>query len=121
MYDIIHNRNDLRDERRHLRRNMTPQEHILWSKVRGKQLGHRFRRQDSIGPYIVDFYCAAGKLIVEIDGNQHNEEQNKLYDLERTKFLNDLGYIVLRFSNNEISSRLEAVLKTIQLTIEARP
>jgi len=94
---------------RQLRKNLTEAEKKLWSLLRQKQFdGHRFRRQTSIGPYIVDFFCPAAKLIIEVDGGQHaiNAEADKA----RTQWLEAHGYRVLRFWNNEILTNSDGVL-----------
>jgi very-short-patch-repair endonuclease len=99
---------------RNLRKNQTPWENKIWYYLRRKQFqGYRFRRQFVIGYYIVDFCCFEKKLIVELDGGLHNEKENQLNDLERTKVLEAQGYKVLRFWNNEIDNNLEGVLETI--------
>jgi len=84
----------------------------LWSRIKNKQLGYKFRRQHSIGNYIVDFYCSDKKIIVELDGGQHNDE--KEYDDKRTRYLNSLGLNVLRFWDNEVNGNLNGVLEKIQ-------
>ncbi len=103
-----------KDQRRNLRKTQTPQETILWSKLRNSQTGFKWKRQISIGKYIVDFYCSERRLIVEIDGSQHIE--NKAYDTERDQYLVSLGYAILRFWNNEINTNIEGVLLKIQST-----
>ncbi|MEI7750229.1 MAG: DUF559 domain-containing protein [Candidatus Moraniibacteriota bacterium] len=97
--------------RKILRKSATPQEVILWSRLRRSALGHKFRRQHSIGPYIVDFYCPEKKLIVELDGWQHNEQVK--HDAERTVYLESLGLLVLRFWNNEVNKNLDGVILNI--------
>jgi very-short-patch-repair endonuclease len=94
-----------------LRKSSTPQEIILWSRLRRSALGFKFRRQHSIGPYIVDFYCPEKKLIVELDGWQHNEQVE--HDTERTAFLESLGLSVLRFWNDEVNENLDNVILNI--------
>ena len=97
---------------RELKRNMTDAEHRLWYHLRGKRLnGIKFRRQQSIGSYIVDFVSMEHKLIIELDGGQHSEQAD--YDAERTVFLNREGYRVLRFWNHEVLQQTEAVLAKI--------
>ena len=91
---------------------MTPQEISLWMKLKGDQLGCKFRRQHSIGNFIVDFYCPKAKLIVEIDGSQHQE--NERYDAKRTEYLTNRGYRVLRFWNNEVNTNMDGVIMKIQ-------
>ncbi|MFA6973928.1 MAG: endonuclease domain-containing protein [Parcubacteria group bacterium] len=110
----IHNLTTKLTTRRELRKAATPQEIILWSRLRRKDLGCKFRRQHSIGRYIVDFYCPTYKLIVELDGNQHNEEDRKEYDAERTRYFKDLGLTVVRFWNGEVNKNLEGVMIKIK-------
>ena len=95
---------------RNLRKNMTKQERILWTFLRKKNINNlKFRRQYPIGNYIVDFICNEKKLIIEIDGGQHNENKNITYDQERTKYLESKGYKVIRFWNNDIDNNIEEV------------
>ena len=99
---------------RDLRKNLTNAERRLWSRIRGKQLKKfQFYRQKNIGDYIVDFYCPAAKLIIEIDGGQHYSKENILKDEARDKFLNALGFRVLRFSNSDVFNNIEGVVKEI--------
>lgn len=108
----IHNLVNKKDVRKKLRRSATPQEVILWSRIKNKQLGRKFRRQHSIGQYIVDFYCSEKKLVIELDGSQHIEKQ-KDYDDMRSKYLENLGFTVLRFWDNEVNKNIEGVLLKI--------
>ncbi len=101
------------ERRRALRKNATPQEIILWSRIRNIQLGKKFRRQHSIGPYIVDFYCPENQLVIEVDGSQHFDEDDVLYDKQRTRFLESQGCVVLRFANNEVNTNIDGVLMRI--------
>lgn len=97
---------------RALKQNMTDAEQRLWYHLRGKRLGGiKFRRQQSIGNYIVDFVSMAHKLVIELDGGQHGEQVD--YDAHRTAFLNAEGYRVLRFWNHEVLQQTEAVLEVI--------
>jgi very-short-patch-repair endonuclease len=105
--------------RKSLRKNTTPQEAILWSRLRRSELGIKFRRQHAFGKYIVDFYCPALKLVIEIDGSQHEDNQN--YDTERTKYLESFGIRVLRFWNNEINKNIDGVMLKIQEYISSTP
>jgi len=94
-----------------LRKNQTPQEIKLWSLLKNKKLaGLKFRRQHKIDKYIVDFCCLEKKLIIELDGGQHNEEKNIIKDKQRDKFLHDQGYVVLRIWNNEVNENMEGVV-----------
>jgi very-short-patch-repair endonuclease len=98
---------------RDLRKSSTDAERRLWSRLRNKQLdGFRFRRQQPIGPYVVDFYCSDASLIVEVDGGQHDANQAR--DAVRTKWLEDQGYRVLRFWNNDVLANTEGVPLTIR-------
>lgn len=100
--------------RRTLRKNTTAQEVVLWSYLRRKQCGGcRFLRQYGIGTYIVDFYCPAKCLVIELDGSQHAEPEQREYDRERSVYFELLGLKVLRFWNNEVNGNLEGVLETI--------
>jgi very-short-patch-repair endonuclease len=99
---------------RELRKNMTDAERLLWSKVRMKQLNsYQFYRQKNVGNYIVDFYCPAGKLIIELDGSQHYTEEGKKKDEIRDQYLDSLGFTVLRFSDREVLKNLEGVIEKI--------
>ena len=93
-----------------LRQNSTDSENILWNLLRNNQIHNlHFKRQKPIGKYVVDFVCLKEKIIIELDGGQHNEPENIEQDEERTRYLNSLGYNVLRIWNNEITQNLEGV------------
>lgn len=113
MSRIFFNRIETKDYRRDLRKNATPQEVLLWSRLRSGQLGVKFRRQHAIGSYIVDFYCIEKKFAIEIDGSQHFEETAVLYDKQRTQFLEAQGCTMIRFPNNEININLDGVLMLV--------
>ncbi len=110
----INNLKNLFDRRRKLRNNLTKSEEILWQCVRNKKLGVKFRRQHSIGGYILDFYCIDKKLVIEIDGEIHNKLEAKEYDEIRDKFFIDLEFTVLRFTNLEVENSIELVLEKIK-------
>jgi very-short-patch-repair endonuclease len=98
---------------RHLRKNQTDAERALWSHLRLRQIeGFRFRRQQSIGPYIVDFFCPEAKLIVEVDGGQHADRIEE--DTERTEWLEFRGYKVVRYWNNEVLRNIDGVITDLQ-------
>jgi very-short-patch-repair endonuclease len=104
---------------RELRRQGTPSEKVLWQKLRNKQTaGVKFRRQQPFGNYIVDFVSFDKKLIIEIDGGQHNEDLIESQDEIRTAWLNSQGFQVIRFWNNEVIDNLEGVLFQIQEALE---
>jgi adenine-specific DNA-methyltransferase len=89
-------------------------ERKMWSLLRAKRLGNlRFRRQQPIGPYVVNFYCSAAKLIVELDGSQHGESDSVQYDNARTAWLSERGYRVLRIWNGELLTDPNGVLEFI--------
>ena len=97
---------------RRLRRNMTPAEQKLWGALRGKKLGGlKFRAQHPVGPFILDFYCPARKLVIEVDGGVHEKQAD--YDESRTQQLEAYGYRVIRFRNEEVLEDLPSVLKQI--------
>ena len=101
--------------RKELRNNSTPAESAMWELLRAGRLdGTKWRRQYSIGKYIVDFYCPKARLCVELDGDTHFTMQGDLYDLERTEYINSLGISILRFENREIWDNPERVLLTIK-------
>jgi very-short-patch-repair endonuclease len=101
-----------------LRKQMTDVERLLWSRLRGEQLGVKFRRQYPFLNFVLDFVCLELKLVVELDGSQHAEAQS--YDDYRTKCLNDAGYLVLRFWNNQVIEELENVLEEIYRQVQLR-
>jgi very-short-patch-repair endonuclease len=99
---------------RSLRTNMTEAEQLIWSKIRRKQIDNlQFYRQKNIGHYIVDFYCPKRKLIVELDGGQHYENEGMKKDQERDRYLQGLGFTVLRFSDIDVLKSIDGVLERI--------
>ena len=96
------NRHDKRDERKTLRNASTRAEALLWKVLRNSGTGYKFRRQQSIGPYILDFYCPSLKLCVELDGSSHDNRFD--YDEQRTLFLQKQGIKVLRYPNEQVYS-----------------
>ena len=104
---------------REMRDNMTPQEQHLWfGFLRGYPL--HFRRQAVIYHYIADFYCHAAKLVIEIDGRQHQKADAKEYDQIRTETLEQLGLTVLRFTNDEVDRCFDHVRKSIDQAVKQR-
>jgi very-short-patch-repair endonuclease len=102
---------DLVDLARALRKNQTPEENKLW--VFLKSIKPRFLRQRPLVYYIADFYCPSKKLVIEIDGNQHQTDFGTDQDIERTKILNGFGIRVIRFSNHNINQRFDQVCNEI--------
>ena len=119
MIEKIHNIKEQKQIRKNLRNNMTKTEIILWSKLKGKQLGYKFRRQHGIGKYIVDFYCPKLRLIIEVDGDVHAYENNIKKDKERQRFLESLNFKVKRYTNNDVFKNLNGVLEDLIATMEA--
>ncbi len=106
----------LTNKARSLRRNQTDVERLLWQKLRNKQiLSFKFRRQFPIAPFIVDFCCLELRLIIELDGSQHFKQAT--YDEERSLYLAQRGFKVIRFWNNEIIENTDGVLEKIYLVI----
>lgn len=103
---------------REMRSSMTEPEKRVWYGCL-RQFPHRFRRQRPFGPYIVDFYCASLKLVVEIDGDSHATADGMVYDAERTAFLEGLGLRVVRFDNRDVMENLEGVYLRLQEMLES--
>ncbi len=101
-----------------MRSNPTPAEATLWYHLRAGRSGYKFRRQQRIGTYIVDFYCPRSWLIIELDGDSHADQVE--YDAVRTDWLQREGYKVIRFTNTEVRYQLSAVLETVQQECQAR-
>ena len=112
--------NQSRLKARQLRRNATNVERLLWQKLRLWQLdGCKFRRQQPVGNYIVDFVCLERRLIVELDGGQHAE--NSEHDRARDEWLRDQGFVILRFWNNDVLTNIGGVLETIVTKLRNTP
>jgi very-short-patch-repair endonuclease len=108
------NREAEREKRRQLRSSMTDAEVILWSRLKGRRiLGCKFRRQYSVGSFIVDFFSAEVKLGIELDGGSHFGVGARAYDEKRQRFIESFGIRILRFSNTEVSGNLDGVLEKI--------
>ena len=111
----LHNRKELREFRKRLRTNSTPAEIALWKMLqRGKLESRKFRRQHSVGNYIVDFYCATEQLAIELDGEGHFTEGGLLYDKERDEYLLSCGIRTIRFENNLVLTDPVYVLQEIK-------
>jgi very-short-patch-repair endonuclease len=109
------NRTSEKVKRRLLRKNMPRAEALIWAKLKGKEmLGYKFRRQYSVGRYIVDFYCPRLKLAVEIDGDSHYQKGSEDSDKHRQAFIESFGIQFLRFTNEDVLKNLEGVLETVR-------
>jgi len=117
----VHNILKLKDRRIGLRSNQTSEEIVLWSRLRRKQLGFRFRRQHSIGGYIADFYCPAKDLVIEIDGSQHFGKDAREYDNIRSFYFEGVNLKVLRFTNREIHNNIDSVVSKITSELKTSP
>jgi very-short-patch-repair endonuclease len=105
-----------------LRWSMTKAEAILWKRLKDRKLFQtKFRRQHAINIFIVDFYCHEYRLVIEVDGDIHNDEIANQYDLGRTEVLNNFGLKVIRFTNDQILYSLDSVIEKIHKEITERP
>jgi very-short-patch-repair endonuclease len=104
---------------RRLRRNSTDAERALWRRLRARRFeGYKFRRQIPFGPYVVDFVCDDAKLVIEVDGGQHDWNRDK--DEIRTRYIEQLGFRVIRYWNNEVLSNMDGVLQQILIELKQR-
>jgi very-short-patch-repair endonuclease len=102
-----------------LRKHMTPEEQLVWQELRGNRLGVHFRRQHPLAPYIVDFYCHQARLVVEIDGSPHRQQQG--YDRLRDAYLARFGIRMLRLANRSVRDDLPAVIYAIREALRHPP
>jgi very-short-patch-repair endonuclease len=109
----FYNKPKLKERRQDLRNNMTVPEVILWSKIQRKQLGFKFRRQFSIGNFVLDFYCVPLKLAIELDGESHYVGKAPKKDAARDAFLKSIGVTSIRVTNHDIRKNLNGVLELI--------
>ncbi len=111
----IHNRKYLKSIRKELRSSLTPSEARLWKALKNSQIdGRKFRRQHSIGDYVVDFYCPSEKLVIEVDGAHHFTPSGEAADTIRDKYLAELNIKVMRFENDAIQYQMEMVIEEIR-------
>jgi len=109
---------EMRNKARNLRKNQTPAESLLWSKLRSRQLsGFKFRRQHPLDRYILDFYCSEAHLAIEIDGGQHADDATLKRDNLRTEYLNENGIHVIRFWNDDVLKHLDEVIAEINASL----
>jgi very-short-patch-repair endonuclease len=115
MPERLHNIKDLRENRKQLRNRLTPAEAKLWSFLKNSQFEKRkFRRQHSVGPYVLDFYCPDERLCIELDGSAHYTDCGYEYDSARTEYLDALNICVIRFENKDVFENTEGVLEEIK-------
>src|SRR3954466_1401518 len=115
----LHNLPAKKQQRRDLRSRLTPEESYLWSHVQHRKLaGRKFRRQHSVGPYILDFYCPSEKLAIELDGASHDHEKAQIHDRDRDRFLRCFGIEVIRFENRAVRENLEGLLIEIAVRFQ---
>lgn len=113
--DRLHNKPRLIDRRKKLRRNLTPAEATIWNAIKNSKLaGRKFRRQHSVGPFILDFFCVEERLAVELDGEVHRNEAAEIYDHKRKLYLNNAGIKVIRFENFLVFEDIDYVTHRIQ-------
>jgi len=110
----------IRQFARELRQPQTLAEATLWRHLRNRNLKYKFRRQHPIDFFIIDFYCAEAKLLIEIDGESHLEKEQQEYDQARTEYLEALKYKVIRFTNNDVRYNIHAVATMIMEEVENR-
>ncbi len=116
---LYFNKNSEKYKRLELRKNSTTTERILWKYLKARRLlGKKFRRQYSIGIFVIDFYCPKLKLAIELDGASHDANEMNIYDKEREEVIKTFGIIFIRFRNEEVYSNLEAVLDNIKEKIQ---
>ncbi len=109
----LHNHPDLISRRRRLRAAATRAEQLLWGQLRGSRTGRKFRRQHSVGRYVLDFYCPAERLAVELDGTAHDSATADAHDAVRDAFLARCRIRTLRFTNDDVETNLEGVVGAI--------
>lgn len=108
-----------KEKRRKLRKNSTNSEDLVWRYLRNRQvLGYKFKHQYSVDYYVIDFYCSEIKLAVELDGASHLSNEQKLYDLNRQKYLESFGIKFLRISDDELFGNPNQAFKKIEQTIK---
>ena len=114
-----YNKQEQKSVRKHLRKNCTYAENLLWQRLKSKRMcGYKFRRQYSVGSYIIDFYCPKLKLAVEIDGSIHDSPDAHEYDRYRQKYLEGFNITFVRFRNRDVILRMRKVLESLTVCIK---
>ena len=111
---IVFNNPNLKLRRQKLRVDSTNSEKVLWQKIRNNKLGYKFLRQYSVEGYVLDFYCPEKRLAIEIDGGYHKNQDAKVYDSYRTRYIEAFNIMVMRFWNSDIGHHLNEVLQDIK-------
>jgi very-short-patch-repair endonuclease len=116
----------LRRVAREMRREPTPAEEALWGLLRNRRLaGFKFRRQHPFGKYLIDCYCPAARLVIELDGDSHATDEGRRYDAERTRYLEARGVLVLRFWNTQVAedrgTELDRIVEACAARAKPRP
>lgn len=110
----LFSKSEYTQRRKKLRRNMPKGERLLWQHLKGSQLGgYKFRRQAGVGPYVVDFYCPKLRLVVEVDGYSHMNEEAQAYDRKRDAYMKQLGLTVNRYTGVQVWEELDSVKQNI--------
>jgi len=116
----FYNKSSEKEKRRSLRQNTTNAEMLVWSKLKGKQVAScKFRRQYSVGAFVIDFYCPELKLAIEIDGETHFQDGAEAYDQARQQFIEKFGIQFLRFTNQQVYENLEGVIEVIAQMVQS--
>jgi len=118
--NLVYNQPCLKSIRKKLRQQDIPAEKVLWNKIRNKQLKYKFRRQYSVGRYVLDFYCPKVKLGIEVDGATHGNKIEIKKDIEKENFINRFGVKIIRFINFDIYHEIDGVLTEINSQCEKR-
>ena len=114
----LYNQLSQKDKRQYLRNNSTRAERLLWTELKGSRLGFKFRRQHSIGFFVLDFYCPELKLAIEVDGSSHDSEEAKKYDKQRQAIIEVYGVRFFRVTDDEVHGNIEKVSERIREEIE---
>jgi very-short-patch-repair endonuclease len=110
----LYNKTSEKDKRQSLRNNMPPAEQLVWARLKGKQVENcKFRRQYSVGAFVIDFYIVEIKLAIEIDGESHFHDGADVYDLERQSLIESTGVRFVRFTNRQVYEELDSVIESI--------
>jgi very-short-patch-repair endonuclease len=118
---VLFNRTPVKPKRQRLRNNMTTAEKAIWIMLRSKQrMGIKFRRQFSIGPFIADFYSTKLRLVIEIDGEYHNDPKVKIYDAMRQWYIESFGIMVIRFTNHDVLYNINRVVCELERIVVLR-